>query len=1325
MRRPVARFSLAFRFLLRVAFACAVFAPVWVGAQMHRLPAAPEGVIESGVPLFEIRSSDSMGLDMPPTDLRLLPDGRLIAFARRQFAIGDGVRWEVLNQAAGDPTTPANQVAIDDDGTIYVGTPTGLARVEFSEDGKWRLHEIETWTENRPILRNVIQIGRRWFWHGDSGSLVSWQPGDAPRDLGPADAVSHAFTLQGNYYASDNTAAQLWRLAPDGGANEIIPQTGIGHTPLASAPFAANRVLLGTNTQGLQIFDGRKMEPLRGDEILGAGARIVSLSQIKSGHFVAAVEGRGIIFFDRQGRVLQVLDRASDHRLASARQLISGPGGAVWALLNDGVLRTEFPSRFSQYESLYGAASASAHPHRYQGVLWLLNDGTLRRAIYDRNGRLDRFEIDTPPAFAFTFSTHLGIPVVGSDNGSYYRGEGGWVLFAPELREMRITDTHLPDGRWLWIANGKTGWIRRTEEGSLEYTTEELPELDRAYGLQPAGDGWIWVERGAGRIMRIRAVGEKIETEFFGREHGLPSGWVQVFAIGDELYFNAGDRIHRFDEATKRFSVDPGFLAQLPGVTSITGRPALDASGNLWITADGSLQVLKKTPDGWRPSGIPTPTNILPYFFAFEDNGVVWMHSRRRLTRYDPNIEILPPPPLRALITQVSLPVSGRTYYSGEGTLPEFHHRDNSFIINFVTPGASLAEPVQFDVRLDGHDANWVSMGSAGSAVFTRLKPGDYVLRVRPHSGRQTGEEATLAFKIRPPLYATRYAYGLYALLGIAAIFGATRVSSYLGRREKLRLEALVARRTRELNASNDQLAAQVEEIRILSQAIDQSPVAVLIARPHGNIVFANPRACELTGFSARELIGRNLNQLSEQPLSLDRESAVQAALQRRETWHGQLTDRSKSGRLVPVRVTVSAIRDSAGEITYLLVLKEDISEQLAEQERRQRLESQLFQSQKLESLGTLAGGIAHDFNNILTAILGYCELAKLDLDTPDAVHRDLEQIRSAGLRAKDVVAQILTFSRQSNPKLVPLDLAGPVAEALKLVRASMPSTIDLSVTLESGAVLADFTQIQQVVLNLCTNAMHAMREHPGTIRISLRAIEATAEMAAELPPLQPGRCMCLTVADHGIGMDRSTLDRVFDPFFTTKKPGEGTGLGLAIVQGIVATHRGAIRVRSSLGVGSTFELYFPVTDQNAEQPSAIAADAPRGNNEAVLVVDDEPAVARFVSARLEQLNYCPTECHDPVEAAAMLKHPTTSFAAVVTDLTMPQLTGVDLVHKLRDRGDDIPSVIITGYGTENVRAAISALPHCVVLQKPFSGEELAAALHNVMSSHRAHARRG
>ena len=352
----------------------------------------------------------------------------------------------------------------------------------------------------------------------------------------------------------------------------------------------------------------------------------------------------------------------------------------------------------------------------------------------------------------------------------------------------------------------------------------------------------------------------------------------------------------------------------------------------------------------------------------------------------------------------------------------------------------------------------------------------------------------------------------------------------------------------------------------------------------------------------------------------------------------------------------------------FTLILEEDISEWLADQERRRRLEAQLFQSQKLESVGTLAGGIAHDFNNILTGILGYCELARFNAGKDTELMSQLQEIRTAGLRAKDLVAQILTFSRRGTAELVPLDLAKPIAEALRLIRASTPATIAISSKLESGIVRADSTQIQQVILNLCTNAVHAIGDRPGRLDVSLQRVQVDAQLASEIPDLTAGPSLRLTVADNGRGMTPTTLDRIFDPFFTTKQQGEGTGLGLSIVQGILAGHHGALRVRSSPESGSTFDLFFPLSNENA-RTSAPASPAPRGQMQEILVVDDESTVAAFVTARLQQLGYRVVTFRDPREALAAYQRDRSRFQAIVTDLTMPHMTGLELIHRTRALG--------------------------------------------------------
>jgi CheY-like chemotaxis protein len=329
-------------------------------------------------------------------------------------------------------------------------------------------------------------------------------------------------------------------------------------------------------------------------------------------------------------------------------------------------------------------------------------------------------------------------------------------------------------------------------------------------------------------------------------------------------------------------------------------------------------------------------------------------------------------------------------------------------------------------------------------------------------------------------------------------------------------------------------------------------------------------------------------------------------------------------------------------------------------------------------------------------------------------VQADLHEIRAAGLRARDLVAQILTFSRQHNVKLVPLDLSAPVTEALKLVRASTPATIEIVARLTSGTVMADSTQIHQVVVNLCSNAVHAMRSRPGRLEISLDRTEVADSLAAEVPSLQPGPAMRLTVADAGTGMDATTLERIFDPFFTTKPPGEGTGLGLAIVQGIVHSHHGAVRVRSVPGSGTTFELFFPLTDATAAL-SPPPDSVPLGNGEEILVVDDDRSVAAFVKQRLSQLGYRPTVFNDPRAALVEVAAAPRRFHAIVTDHTMPGLTGEQLIRQCRAAGADLPAVLITGYGTDALHSSLHSLPGCTMLSKPFNGDDLVRVLNRLL----------
>ncbi len=507
------------------------------------------------------------------------------------------------------------------------------------------------------------------------------------------------------------------------------------------------------------------------------------------------------------------------------------------------------------------------------------------------------------------------------------------------------------------------------------------------------------------------------------------------------------------------------------------------------------------------------------------------------------------------------------------------------------------------------------------------------------------------------------------------------------------------------------------EQIHLLSEAIEQCPVGVFVTDATNRILFANTRLQAMSGFESAELLGREPSLLlaPENPAELGGD--ILQSIHSGHTWQGDFTCRRKTGENYTVRATMAPVFDKDGRVRNYLSIHEDVTAVRQEQERRHQLEAQLFQAQKLETIGTLAGGIAHDFNNILTAILGFTEIASLALPEDHPAHNDLAEVRKAGMRAKDLVAQILTFARQKTAQQVPLELAASVDEALKLVRASTPTTIEIERDLQPGRVRADPTAIHQIVLNLCTNAVHAMRGKVGRLTIRVTPFTTTELLTSTTPKLKPGNYLCLSVGDTGHGMNDATLKRLFEPFFTTKKPGEGTGLGLALVRGIVNTHNGALRIASRLGVGTTFEIFLPVSIETEQKTDTHTPIVP-GNGETIAVIDDEKSVATFVGARLEQLKYRTVVFNDPREALSAIHTEPRRFDLIVTDLTMPHLTGHDLIQALRTEKLATPAVLMSGFCNDGLTEdGIGQLGRTILLTKPFNGDDLARAVRQALES--------
>jgi nitrogen-specific signal transduction histidine kinase/CheY-like chemotaxis protein len=400
-------------------------------------------------------------------------------------------------------------------------------------------------------------------------------------------------------------------------------------------------------------------------------------------------------------------------------------------------------------------------------------------------------------------------------------------------------------------------------------------------------------------------------------------------------------------------------------------------------------------------------------------------------------------------------------------------------------------------------------------------------------------------------------------------------------------------------------------------------------------------------------------------------------------------------------------VKDHKGAIEGYLEIGRNISGELMYEKRLQ-------QAQKLEAIGTLAGGIAHDFNNILSGIFGYAELSLLEGRCDSESEKYLRQIIKASERARDLVSQILTFSRRDKVQLRPL-LPGTVAkEALKLLRASIPATIDIRSDIKGKSyIMAEPTQIHQVLMNLFTNAVHAIGEEPGTIRLELEDFIVDEEFVKVNPDTRPGKHIMLRISDTGRGIGKKVLDQIFEPFFTTKSQGEGTGLGLSVVHGIVKKLGGSITVHSEVGKGTAFTILFPVVEGPDIQQQQDALPLRKGT-EKIVIIDDETSIATSMQSILENFGYSVSAFTDAAAALTAIKADPNSFDLVITDYSMPQITGLELVEKLKKAGVRIPVILVSGFVGEKVEDAARHAGVSVVIAKPVSTYQLTDALHQV-----------
>jgi PAS domain S-box-containing protein len=500
------------------------------------------------------------------------------------------------------------------------------------------------------------------------------------------------------------------------------------------------------------------------------------------------------------------------------------------------------------------------------------------------------------------------------------------------------------------------------------------------------------------------------------------------------------------------------------------------------------------------------------------------------------------------------------------------------------------------------------------------------------------------------------------------------------------------------------------------STLVENARDCILIIQD-GKLVFANKMSFDLIGYEPEELMNIDfINLIAPEYRKISKDKYEERKAGKKVPAINEVAIKRKDNTIVPVEVNITQDIEYEGKTAELIFIR-DISERLKAQEEKAKLAAQLHQAQKMEALGALSSGIAHDFNNILTLIIGYNEIISMRLPGDHEVQEDLNEIFNAGKRARDLTQQILAFSRQTEQKLQPVNAELIVKEVLRLLRASLPATIEIRQNIHSDAlIMANPIQIHQILMNLSANAAYAMQEKGGVLKIEVITSEPGSGFVSKHSDLKPGPHICLTVSDTGHGMTPDVLDRIFDPFFTTKAASEGTGMGLSVVCGIVKQLHGVIDVFSEPGNGSTFKIFLPAHDRRMETRTW-EDQANIIGTESILYIDDEKSITNMAKQLLELLGYRVTISNSGHNALARFKSNPEAFDLVITDMTMPSTTGDKLAKELLNVRPGIPLILCSGNSAWVTEDKVKSMGFSAFVEKPIIKRDLSETIRKVLDA--------
>ncbi|MCP5047587.1 MAG: response regulator, partial [bacterium] len=917
-----------------------------------------------------------------------------------------------------------------------------------------------------------------------------------------------------------------------------------------------------------------------------------------------------------------------------------------------------------------------------------------------------------------------------------------------KLHLCRVLDIQVDSKKNIWLAASQAGLIKINRRRQLTRygKNDGLPRNIFTLWISPQDRVWVGTETGlyvqTGTGFRLHKIGDFppiVTRRIFGHRGKLR--YIAGMSTGVYVYREEDDKWENFRtpgniKANTVYAVREDF----------TGRLLVGTRGGLFTLKEPGKNsnepgiLVKFQQDGFgidRPVYFIFPDNRQRLWFG-TDNGVIqwdgaktktfsiaegltghetnraagmmdsrgrfWFGTNRGLSiydeSYDNNPSFNPPPMVRIL--NITLPQRQVRLDPPTGPV-RLSYKENTIIFHFRGISFLDETAIRFKTKLEGFDQQWSAEGYPYKQMvrYTNLSPGTYRfhLKARNSLGVWSPEVVSPAIVILKPFYEEWWFYLSLIVLVFSIFYVVFRFFT------RGRYAALLEHQVEERSA---QLQAVEKRYHDLFQ---ESVDTVFVSTPEGTLMNINPAGVRLFGYGSKEeLLGiTSTKNLFENPE--DREKYSEAIEKKGFVQDYELALKRKDGEPINAQVTATLVRDKEGNVIAYRGIIRDVTEKI-------ELEQQLVQAQKMEAIGTLAGGIAHDFNNILGVITGYSELAIDELEEGTLVRRNVEQILTGAERATELVRQILAFSRQNERKRMPLQLSLIITEVLKLLRPSLPSTIEIrtDIQTQSGLAMADPTQIHQVMMNLCANSAHAMKNKKGILEIKLHEVHIDPDSVGTHEGLPAGNYLRLTVSDTGHGIPQIVKKRIFEPYFTTKDAGEGTGMGLAVIHGIVKSHGGDITVYSEPGEGTTFNVYLPQLEDSIKPPEEVIEETLTGS-ERVLLIDDETNLARVEGQMLKRLGYDVTVMDDALEALETFRREPDRFNIVVTDLTMPQLTGIQLSRELRNISPALPIILCSGFSTIATQQKIKAYGISDFVMKPIIKNQLARSIRKILDN--------